>query len=59
MKGKVLTIITKLELGGAQVNTVYTYENLDRDRFDVWLVCGPGGLLTDKVKERDHLVIAN
>jgi glycosyltransferase involved in cell wall biosynthesis len=38
-------IITKLELGGAQENTLYTCEHLDRSRFRVALLYGPGGLL--------------
>jgi glycosyltransferase involved in cell wall biosynthesis len=56
-KLKVVHIITKLELGGAQINTVYTYENLDRKNFDAYLLCGPGGILTDKVKKKEHLFI--
>lgn len=54
---KVMHVITKLELGGAQVNTVYTYEHLNRNSFEAWLISGPGGILTDKVKEKDHLII--
>ncbi|MDI6756775.1 MAG: glycosyltransferase family 4 protein [Endomicrobiia bacterium] len=44
-KTKVLHIITKLELGGAQRNTLYTVKNLDRSKFDVALTAGPGGIL--------------
>lgn len=42
---RVLHLITKLELGGAQINTLYTAEHLDPDRFQVWLASGPGGRL--------------
>ncbi len=46
----VVHVITKLELGGAQENTLYTCEHLDRSRFRVSLVHGPGGLLTDEAR---------
>jgi len=42
---KVVHMITRLELGGAQQNTLYTAANLDPDRFIVWLVAGAGGEL--------------
>jgi len=45
MKIKVLHIITKLELGGAQGNTLYTVKHLDPGKFEVSLACGPGGIL--------------
>jgi hypothetical chaperone protein len=41
----VVHIITLLELGGAQQNTLYTAAHLNRSRFAPQLVCGPGGLL--------------
>ena len=47
---KVVHIITKLELGGAQGNTLYTVENLDRERFEPVLVCGCGGILDAKAE---------
>lgn len=56
-KLKVVHIITKLELGGAQINTVYTYENLDRQNFDAYLLSGPGGILTDKVEKRENFFV--
>jgi len=46
---KVLHLITKLEFGGAQSNTIYTVSHLDSARFDVKLVAGPGGMLDEKV----------
>jgi len=42
---KVFHIITKLELGGAQGNTLYTVTHLDREKFSASLVCGRGGIL--------------
>ncbi|MCI0567317.1 MAG: glycosyltransferase, partial [Acidobacteria bacterium] len=44
-KIRICHIITLLELGGAQQNTLYTASHLDRRRFEVSLVAGPGGLL--------------
>ncbi len=38
-------VITMLEWGGAQENTLYTVEALDANRFDRILVAGNGGLL--------------
>lgn len=58
-KLKVVHIITKLELGGAQINTIYTYENLDKIQFETYLLSGPGGLLTHKVKKKDNYIIIN
>jgi glycosyltransferase involved in cell wall biosynthesis len=42
---KVLHIITRLDLGGAQANTIYTVSNLDKRRFSSFLACGQGGEL--------------
>ena len=50
-------LITKLELGGAQLNTVYTAEHLDPLRFDVYLLCGAGGLLKSRLAETDRLLV--
>src|SRR5262245_10572865 len=38
-------IVTLLELGGAQQNTLYTVAHLDRSRYRVSLIAGKGGLL--------------
>lgn len=51
MKIKVLHIITKLELGGAQQNTLYTVEHLNKEQFDVYLATGRGGILDSKAVE--------
>ncbi|UCF67324.1 MAG: glycosyltransferase family 4 protein [Acidobacteriota bacterium] len=45
---KVCHVITKLELGGAQQNTLYTIRHLDRRRFAPMLIAGPGGLLDEQ-----------
>ncbi len=42
---KVAHIITRLDLGGAQQNTLYTVSHLDASRFKALLICGPGGIL--------------
>lgn len=48
---KVFHLITKLELGGAQSNTIYTVRNLDPDKFETHLLCGPGGMLDEETKK--------
>jgi hypothetical protein len=45
MKVRVCHIITKLELGGAQRNTLYTVAHLNPDRFEAILVTGSEGPL--------------
>ena len=47
MKIKVIHMITKLELGGAQQNTMFTVAHLDREIFHPMLWSGPGGILTE------------
>jgi glycosyltransferase involved in cell wall biosynthesis len=42
---RVIHVITKLELGGAQQNTLYTLRHLDTERFSGLLVTNPEGLL--------------
>lgn len=44
-KIRVLHVITKLEFGGAQQNTLYTVEHLDSNHFEVGLAAGDGGYL--------------
>jgi len=41
----VVHIITKLELGGAQQNTLFTVAHLDRGRFRPYLITNPEGIL--------------
>jgi len=49
-QAKVIHIITKLELGGAQENTIWTVKHLNREKFYPLLWSGPGGILTEEVK---------
>jgi len=46
----VVHIITKMELGGAQRNTLYTVRHLDPARFRVFLLGGPGGELLEEAR---------
>jgi glycosyltransferase involved in cell wall biosynthesis len=57
MKRKIIVahIITRLELGGAQLNTLYTVEHLDPELFSTVLIYGPGGLLDDQAAGRANL----
>jgi glycosyltransferase involved in cell wall biosynthesis len=47
-KIKVIHVITLLELGGAQQNTLHTVRTLDRSRFEPVLVCGRGAILDEE-----------
>lgn len=38
-------ILTRLDMGGAQFNTLYTVANLNREQFNATLVAGPGGTM--------------
>ena len=49
------TIITKLELGGAQEIAIYTTENLNRDRYNSILISGCGGILDGEVKNNPKI----
>jgi glycosyltransferase involved in cell wall biosynthesis len=48
MPAKVVHLVTRLDLGGAQQNTLHTVRSLDRSRFEAVLVCGRGGMLDDE-----------
>jgi glycosyltransferase involved in cell wall biosynthesis len=48
---RVLHVITRLEPGGAQRNTLYTCGHLDRRRFQVALAWGPGDALDRQAGE--------
>ncbi len=56
MKIRVCHIITKLELGGAQKNTLYSVSHLDPSKFETFLISGEEGILdkdaSDMVGER-------
>lgn len=49
-KVKVVHVITKMELGGAQQNTLFTVSNLNPDKFEAFLVTGTGGELYAEAK---------
>ncbi len=49
----VIHVITKLEFGGAQQNTLHTVASLDRKRFEPVLITGPGGYLMPEARELD------
>jgi len=49
----VVHVITQLELGGAQRNTLFTVASLDRSRFLPSLICGPGGVLDEEARALD------
>ncbi len=55
MRPLVIHVITRLELGGAQENTLDTCARLDRSRFDVALLAGPGGVLDERARAIDGL----
>lgn len=47
MKAKVFHVITHLEPGGAQQNTLMTLEHLPRESYEVGLISGPRGPLVE------------
>ena len=56
---KVLHMITRLIVGGAQDNTLITAERHDRERFEVHVASGPGGELVTRARaaaEAFHLI---
>jgi glycosyltransferase involved in cell wall biosynthesis len=54
MQTKVIHIITKMELGGAQENTLFTVTNLDTARFEPWLITGLDGELFEEARTFSH-----
>ncbi|MFH1768865.1 MAG: glycosyltransferase family 4 protein [Candidatus Omnitrophota bacterium] len=54
---KILFIITYLELGGAQKQLFYLIENLDRDKYSLYLCAGDSGYLKDKFTAIDYLKV--
>lgn len=47
---RVIHLITQLELGGAQQNTLYTVKHLDPSLFEPHLICGEGGILDEEAR---------
>ncbi len=56
-KFTILHIIAKLELGGSQLNTLYTLRNLDRQRFHPMLATGCQGMLVEEAKEMNGVEV--
>lgn len=61
---KVLHIITRLIVGGAQENTIYTAELLDPRKYDVDVLCGPqvgpeGSLQQDAIQRGANVRLLN
>ena len=48
---KIAFIITKLELGGAQKSVLYSVNNLPKEDFETYLLCGPNGFLDEQAKK--------
>jgi len=51
MRLKVLHLITRLEVGGTQDNTLLTIEKHDHTRFSVHLASNPNGAWSNRVKQ--------
>src|SRR5262245_55962396 len=47
---RIVHLITRLELGGAQENTLYCVEHHDRARFEIGLWAGAGGMLDGRAR---------
>jgi len=56
MSYKIVHTITKLELGGAQQNTLFTLGNLDR-RCQGFLVAGKGGILDSRALSQNKYIV--
>ena len=56
-KIKLLHVITHLPIGGAQDNTLYTVELLDKDKYDISLCCNLSGELVNRAKKIKHVKI--
>src|SRR4029453_15406743 len=54
---RVLHVITHLDNGGAQANTLLSVAGLDRSRHQVDLAAGPGVLESDALASADRLVV--
>ena len=50
-KIKILHVITHLPIGGAQDNTLYTVELLDKEKYDISLCCNLDGALVERAKK--------
>ncbi len=51
MKKNIAIVITKMELGGAQKVALFLAKNLNKKRYNVYFITGPGGYLDNTIKE--------
>ena len=56
-RARVCHVITQLELGGAQQNTLFTVAHLDQGRFEPSLIAGPGGLLDGEARRLNGIPV--
>lgn len=54
---RVVHVITKLELGGAQQNTLYTVSHLNPGLFETHLVTGTGGFLDAEARSKNEVQV--
>ena len=58
-KIKLLHIITHLPIGGAQDNTLYTIELLNKKKYDISLCCNFSGELVERAKKIEDIKLIN
>ena len=58
-KIKLLHVITHLPIGGAQDNTLYTIELLDKNKYDISLCCNFKGELVERAKRVNGVTFFN
>lgn len=58
-KIKLIHFITHLPVGGAQDNTLYTLELLDKKKYDIYLCCNFRGELVDRAKQIKQIKFIN
>ncbi len=51
---KVIHLITRLDFGGAQQNTLWTARNLNPEKYEAVLACGKGGELDNEAQENSE-----
>ena len=49
-KTKILYFITRMDQGGAQASVLLTLKNINKQQFETYLACGPGGRLDARLK---------
>lgn len=52
-RARVVHVVTRLDLGGAQLNTLHCMRHHDRARYEVELIAGQGGALDDEARGID------